>query len=168
MAITSRNKSKWVIQLKSSHVRYASAYVFITFVVLLFLNVYSFETSKTLFFTSKETTLIERCDLAASRISQLDKFNRQNIAGAVLQLGSTKTSQLLVTNATGRLLYDSHNTSDIKIEYITIPEVLQALEGEKVFNGTYKKGALQSRAAVPIYASNVLIGCVYIIDNDSL
>lgn len=98
----------------------------------------------------------------------MDKINRQNISGAVLQLGSTKTSQLLVTDATGRLLYDSHNTADINIQYITIPEVLQALNGEKVFNGTYKKGALQSRAAVPIYALNKLIGCVYIIDNDSL
>jgi len=167
LAITSRNNSKWIIQLKSSQFRYAFTYIVVTFLVLLFLNIYSFETSKTLFFTGKETALLERCDLAATRISQLDKVNRQNISGAVLQIGNTKTSPLLVTDLNGRLIYDSNNTADINIQYLSFPEVLKALNGKKAFSGTYEKGALQSRAAVPIYASNRLIGCVYIIDNDA-
>ena len=48
--------------------RQGMAYVCITFVVLLFLNIYCSQTSQQLFIQSKEESMIEKCQLASDEI----------------------------------------------------------------------------------------------------
>ena len=142
-------------------------YIFVTMLVLLFLNVYSSDISQTLFFTGKEASMIEKCNLAAAEISRLEVLNKDTVTNAVSQLESPQVSRLMVTNSAGLVIYDSASEVEDQAVYALFPEILKALEGNNVFTGNYLNGNIQSRAATPIYSYGTLNGCVYMMENDS-
>ena len=90
--------------------RYALVYVTITFIVLLLLNFYCSEVSQTLFNKSKETSMIEKCQLAADEIAGLEVINSSTVAGAVNEMASLKVARLVITDQSSRVLYDNLNT----------------------------------------------------------
>ena len=166
MAITSVDKPRVVDQFKSTHFRYAITYIVITFIVLLFLNLYSSQISQKLFYKSKETSMIEKCQLAAAEISAEDVLNTKTVNNAVKQMGSLRVSRLVITDRNGIALYDSSESSQVG-HCMVLPEIVQALESNDVFSWNYRDGAMQSRAATPIISYDTLIGCVYMMEYDT-
>ena len=142
-------------------------YVFITSVVLLFLNIYCSETSQKLFYQSKETSMIEKAQLAAAEIGDLEVLNRSTVASAVSQMGSLRVTRLIVTDQSGVAIFDSLEDSDATGRYVLFPEVVQALRGNDVFTWHYKDSAMESRAATPIMSYGTLEGCVYMMEYDT-
>ena len=147
-------------------------YVVITFVVLLFLNFYCAHASQRLFYLSKETSMIEKCQLASDEISNLEVVNSATITGIVNQMDSLKSTRLLVTDQTGLVLYDSRNNASGT--YALLPEIMKALGpnevggyGNDVFSWKYQNGAMDSRAATPIVYYGNIIGCVYMTEYDT-
>lgn len=140
-------------------------YVVITFIVLLFLNIYSSKISQELFYKSKQASMIERCLLAASEIADLDIINSTTVSEAVSQIDSLRVTRLIITDQNCVSIYDSavETTGD----YILLPEVVQAIDGNKVFSWNYHDGTMQSRAATPIYSYGTTIGCVYMMECDT-
>ena len=166
MAITSVNKPKFGDQFKSTHFRYALAYIVITFVVLMFLNIYSSQISQELFYKSKETSMIEKCQLAASEISNVEILNITSVNNAVSQMDSLRVTRLVITDHNGIALYDSAETSAVG-KYMILPEIVQALDNNDVFSWSYQDGTMLSRAATPILSYDTLIGCVYMMEYDA-
>jgi len=166
LAITSVNKLKVFEQLKSTHFRYALTYIVITFVVLFFLNIYSSQVSQKLFYNSKESSMIEKCQLAASEISAEEVLNATTVQNVVKQMGSLRVTRLVVTDRHAVAIYDSASESQTD-RYMMLPEVVQALDGNDVFSWNYHDGAMQSRAATPIISYGTLIGCVYMMEYDA-
>ena len=154
------------IQLRSSQFRYALTYIVVTFLVMLFLNIYSSGSSQKLFFTNKESSMIEKCNVVADKVRTLEVLNNATVKNAIDQLSISKASRLLVTDSAGLVVYDSLSTVLDQDQYILFPEVVQALDGNNVFNGSYNSGIINSRAATPIYSYGTLIGCVYMMEND--
>ncbi len=140
-------------------------YVFITFLVLLFLNYYCAETSKALFYQGKETAMKEKCILAADDIAKLEVINPTTVAGYVKQLDSLKVHRLLVTDQNGLTLYDSAGTA--QGTFALLPEIVLAIRGNDVVTCQYHAGTMQSRAAVPILYYGTTIGSVYMMEYDS-
>ena len=123
--------------------------------------------SQTLFFTSKKDAMIEKCNIAANKISDLEVLNDTTINSAISQLESTKVSRLIITDASGIMLYDSNGNTIESIQYVLFPEVITALNGNNVFSGRYRDGTIRSCAATPIYSYGTLIGCVYMMEIDA-
>ena len=165
MVITSRSKSRFFEQFKSTHFRYALTYIVITFVVLLFLNLYSFGISQKLFYNSKEISMIEKCQLAASEISSEEVLNTTTVNRVVEQMGHLRVSRLVVVDRNGVALYDSATESQIG-KYVLLPEIIVALGSNDVFSWNYRDGDMYSRAATPIISYDTLIGCVYMMEYD--
>ncbi len=147
-------------------------YVVITFVVLLFLNIYCANISHMLFYQSKEASMIEKCQLASDEIGTLEVLNATTVSGIVGQMESLKTTRLLVTDQWGVALYDS--SDKLVGNYTLFPEIVQALrvsqaapEGYDVFSWSYHDGAMDSRAATPIISYGSVVGCVYMTDYDT-
>jgi len=147
-------------------------YVVITFVVLLFLNIYCSNASQRLFYLNKEASMIEKCHLAADEISSLEVVNTSTITGLLNQLESLKVTRMIVTDQSGVALYDSSGT-DVG-SYVLLPEVLKALEvspgapvGNNAFSWHYYDGIMDSRAATPIVYYGTIIGCVYMTEYDT-
>lgn len=148
------------------------AYVGITFLFLLVLNIYCFGISQRLFYQSKETSMIEKCQLASDEIATLEVLNPTTVAGIVSQMESLKITRLLVTDQSGIALYDSDGTA--LGSYVLLPEIMQALgmdasapEGHDVFSWFYHDGVMDSRAATPIICYGTLAGCVYMTEHDT-
>ena len=149
--------------------RYAAIYVIITFIVLLILNIYYSTVSEQLFYRSKESSMIEKCQLAASEISALEVLNNSTISEAVSQMGSLKVTRMIVTDQAGMIIYDT--LPDRIGTYGLFPEIVVAMRdrGNDVFSWWYhyQDGAMQSHAATPLLSYGNLIGCVYIMEHDT-
>ena len=111
--------------------------------------------------------MVEKCNMAATEISRLEVLNRDGVISAVSQMERDNVSRLIVTDAAGTVIYDSSGTTNEGKHFVLFPEVVQALDGNSVFSGNYHAGNIQSRAATPIYSYGTMIGCVYMMENDS-
>ena len=163
MAIISRSK-EGALRYGSSQVRYAAVYIVMTFLVLLFLNVYSSETSRQLFYRSKHTAMKDKVLLVSAAVGGQEVLNADTARAAIEPLGNLKTARLLITDDSGRIVYDS---AGIQAEYCLLPEVVEALRGNDVITIDYRSGIMTSRAAAPILSRNSLTGCVYILEYDA-
>ena len=145
--------------------RYAVVYMVITFVVLLILNIYCSEISQELFYKSKETSMIEKCQLAADEIAALEVINASTVSGAVEEMVSLKVTRLIITDHNALILYDSLDSEPTG--YALLPEIVRAMEGNDVFFSQYRDGAIQSHAATPIISFRTTLGCVYMMEYDT-
>ena len=111
--------------------------------------------------------MIEKCHLAAAEISKLEITNPTTVATAVSELGSLKVSRLMVTDQSGKIIYDTENLKGNPGKYALFPEIMQALDLNNVFSWNYYGGTMQSRAATPIVSYGILTGCVYMMEYDT-
>jgi len=135
-------------------------YVAITFVVLIFLNIYCSITCQQLFYQSKKESMIEKCMLVSDEIATLDVLNNTSISAIVGQMESLKLSRMLVTDQTGKIIYASDN--ERLGTYVFYPEIAQAIAGNDVCTWNYQDGSTDCRAATPIVYYGTIVGCVYI------
>ena len=165
MAITSENESV-SHRYRSAQFLYAMTYVVITLAALIFLNFYCSRVGENLIYRNKEHSLLEKGGLARDELSQLDSLNSTGITCAIGQLESLTVSRLLVTDSGTTALYDS--TGEAVGQHILLPEVLEALNGQDCFSGSYHKGVVFCRAAVPIFKAGKVVGCVYMTETDGI
>ena len=110
--------------------------------------------------------MIEKCQLAAASISDLEILNGTTVSTAVLQMDSLKVSRLIITDQYGIVLHDSQATDSIIGQYALFPEIARALSGNDVFSWSYHDGAMASKAATPIMSYGTTIGSVYMMEYD--
>ena len=164
MVITSKNDSR-SLRYGSNQIRFAVVYIVLTFLVLLLLNFYTSETSQQVFYRSKHTALMDKILLVSAAVGDQEVLNADTAAAAIAPLGNLKVARLLVTDDSGRMVYDSQGTVDGQ-EFCLFPEVVQALRGNDVIAIDYQDGVMISRAAAPILSHNALTGCAYILEYD--
>ena len=167
MVITSENRPRALPRYQNTQFRNSITYVVITFAVLMFLNIYCSRTSQMLFYQSKEASMIEKCQIAASDISELEVLNPSTVSAAVARMESMRLTRLVVTNQAGMAIYDSAVSGTESDRYMLFPEIVIALRGNDVFSWQYHDGTMQSRAATPVYSYGVLVGCVYMMEYDA-
>lgn len=109
--------------------------------------------------------MVEKCQLAASAISDLDVVNPTTVKNAVSGVGNLRANRILVTDRFGMAIYDTAEQTDTG-NYVLFPEVVEALHSNDVFTWQYNDGTMQSKAAVPIISYGTLIGVVYIMEYD--
>lgn len=165
MAIISKSEKR-ALRCGSSQLRYGVFYVLITFVSLLFLNIYCSETSQRLFYQSKHSAMLNKVLLVSTAVGEQEVLNTDTAAAAVQSLGNLKVTRLIVTDVSGRLVFDSLDSAS-QPELCLYPEVVQALQGNDVITIDYHDGVMVSRAAAPILSYNTLTGCAYILEYDA-
>lgn len=166
MAITSKNDPNSLVQYKSTHFRYAVTYIVITFAVLLFLNIYSSKTNQALFYNSKQSSMLERCYLASTEISELQVINQNTVSEALSSISNLRVSRVIVTDEFAKIIYDS-STNSLEDQYALFPEIVSSLSSNDVFSWKYSDSTMVSKAATPIISYGSLIGCVYMMEYDT-
>jgi signal transduction histidine kinase len=172
LVITSENNKTNYRGYGKTQFRYALTYILVTAVALLILNIYCSSISQKLFYQSKESSMIEKCQLASDEIATLDVVNPATVSHIINQMESLKISRLVVTDQTGLVLYD--NVDLAEGSYAMFPEILRAMGknsvggyGNDVFSWKYDNGTMDSRAATPIVCYGSIIGCVYMTEYDT-
>ncbi len=167
MVIISKNKRSGRIRYGSNQFRYSSIHVAITFVVMVFLNLYSSDMCHRLFYQTKELAMQEKTQLVASTVAEQNVLNADTAQAAVSELEGFLSTRLILTDASGKCVYDSLEEVDASGEYCLFPQIVEALEGNDVFTWRYHDGVIESQASSPILSYNNLIGCVYIMEYDT-
>ena len=151
----------------SLQVKFGLSYILIIAAVLLLLNTYPLRVSQDLVFRSKEATLESSVSVMVYSLSGLDHLTEENVAQAMAVVEETGMSRILVTDETGRVLYDTRETGSAVGEYAFYTEIVQALLGSDVFTSTYQNGAFRSRASSPVLYQSQVIGAVYAYEYDT-
>ena len=111
--------------------------------------------------------MVERCLIAASEISKAEVLNNTTVTDALSQLGSLKTTRLIVTDQAGMAIYGSYEQNSVLGKYALLPEIVLALKCNDTFTSRYHDGAIQSQAATPILSYGTIAGCVYMMEYDT-
>ena len=134
---------------------------------LVFLNIYSAANTRELMFQAKYTSVQDKVQVVASSFETAESLSADTVDQVISVLGDINVSRLLITDAEGKVLYDSLAQRSAVGQYALLEAVSQALGGNDVFHCAYHSGALQSYAAVPIMSRRSAIGCVYVMDFDA-
>lgn len=110
--------------------------------------------------------MLERCQLVAVDVSELDVLNHSTVSRAVSALGNLRVSRIIVTDKAGIGIYDSFPQKEAIGKYVLYPEIVDALRGNDVFTWQYKGAKMLSKAACPIINGNTIVGTVYLVEYD--
>ncbi len=150
----------------SLQVKFSLSYISIIVAVLVLMNTYPLTVSEDLVFRSKETTLKSTVSVLTTALTGLSELNEENVAAALTVAEEVGVSRILVTDAAGRVLYDTRETDSALGRYAFYTEIVQALRGNDVFRVAFDEGAFQSRCASPVIYRNQTIGTVYAYEYD--
>jgi len=167
LGIISESKKTKYRRYGSIQLRYAMTYVVITFVVLLFLNIYCSEISQMIFYENKRESMLEKAQLTANEIGNLSVLNNETLSQALAKTNDLKVTRLIVTDASGLVIHDTAMPDSGEARYALYPQVVSALRCNDVFSWYYSNGTIQSKSAVPVINYNTVIGCVYMMEYDS-
>lgn len=165
----------------SLRTRFTLSYVIIITVVLVLMNTYPMLAMQSLIFRNKEVTLKSQISIITTNLAKLETLNSEGVAQVMTALQSDSVGRMLVTDESGLILYDTETyaaetETDADGEsadaagsdrYALFQEVVQALDGQVVFQSSYRDGAFRSGAASPVVYRNVVIGAVYLYEYDA-
>ena len=152
---------------RSSQLRYAVAYILLTAVVLLFLNIYTSTKMRTMIFGAQQQSLEDKAQLVTTALLQLDDLSASKTEQAINSLDDLRTTRTVVTDAFGMAVYDSMETGNAEGKLLLFPEIVNALYGNDTFYCVYSDGAIESRIAVPLVKNGVTTGIVYMMQYDT-
>ena len=135
--------------------------------VLVLMNTYPLLVSEDLVFRSKQSTMQDSVTVIASSLAGLETLTEENVKQAMAVVEETGISRILITDESGRILYDTRETGSSVGEYAVYTEVVLALTGNDAFSISYQGGAFRSRSAAPVLYQNQVIGAVYAYEYDT-
>ena len=150
----------------SLQVKFGLSYILVIAAVLVFMNTYPLIVSENLVVRSKQTTLQSSVSVMVTALSGLEELSEENVASAMTLVEDTGISRILVTDAAGRILYDTRETDGAVGRYGLYTEIVQALQGYDAFYADFTDGAFRSRAASPVIYRSQTIGAVYAYEYD--
>ena len=103
----------------SLQVKFGLSYILVIAAVLVFMNTYPLIVSENLVVRSKQTTLQSSVSVMVTALSGLEELSEENVASAMTLVEDTGISRILVTDAAGRILYDTRETDGAeKMQYM--------------------------------------------------
>ncbi len=164
--------------LDSLQAKYALSYMAVFAVILILLNTYPLIASEDLLFTSKQDALKSQVNMMSSALMELESLSRDQVIRVMNLLDDGEADQILVTDPSGLILYDS--TTDERgygetvapsdkeepRRYALKQEIVRALQGNVVAATRYEDAVFYSVSAAPVVYRGMVIGCIYIGEAD--
>ena len=152
---------------KSIQSRYALTYLGVIAVIIVLLNTYPLLMAQKMVFQSKESALKRQALAIGTALGVTETLAAEGVEQAMLLLEELSATRILVTDASGLILYDTSKLDNHLYDYALLGEVAAALGGMDVFRCEYRDGALRSRAAAPVVYRGVTLGAVYLYEYDA-
>ena len=115
--------------------------------MLLLLNTYPLLVSEDLVFHAKATNLQSSVSVMVNSLSGLARLTEENVSDAMALTEEAGLSRVLVTDGSGRVLYDTRETDSAVGSLALYTEIVRALLGYDAFSCTYQRGDFRSRAS---------------------
>lgn len=153
---------------RSIQMKYALAYLSVIAVVILLLNTYPLLMAQNMVFQSKEDSLKRQALAIGTALGVTETLTAEGVEQAMMLLEELSATRILVTDASGLILYDTSELDNRLYDYALLGEVAAALRGQDVFRSEYREGAFRSRAAAPVVYRGETLGAVYLYEYDGV
>ena len=161
------SKQRKIRFFQSIQTKYALTYLAVIAAILVLLNTYPILVSEDLIFKSKQASLQNQTAVVASALAGLESLSAEGVEQVMNQLDDTGLTRIMVTDASGMILYDTQEGGGTLYRYAMIREVANALDRNTVFCSEFVEGQFQSIAALPIVYRNMVIGAVLLYEEDA-
>ena len=152
---------------RSIQLKYALTYLLVVTAILLVMNTYPLLMVENMVFSSKESTLKRQTLVIGSALAVSETLTRESVDQTMAVLEEVQGTRVLITDASGLILYDSSTLDNRLGTYALMPEVVAALRGQDVARSEYREGAIRCRAAAPVTYHTTTLGAVYLYEYDS-
>jgi signal transduction histidine kinase len=116
------------------------------------------------FYGNKQSSMLEKAQLAAHELESLDIMTTNNVKQALNVIDDKNLARIIVTDHSGKVIYDS---VDPNTQYALMPQIISALDSIDIFTWHYDSGVIQAEAAVTIVNYDMVAGCLYIMEYDT-
>ena len=161
------SKQRKIRFFQSIQTKYALTYLAVIAAILVLLNTYPILVSEDLIFKSKQASLQNQTAVVASALAGLESLSAEGVEQVMNQLDDMGLTRIMVTDASGMILYDTQEGGGTLYRYAMIREVANALDRNTVFCSEFVEGQFQSIAALPIVYRNMVIGAVLLYEEDA-
>ena len=148
----------------STQLRSALAYILLTAVALVGLNLYASGTIRNIMIADRQRSMEGKAQVLTSALLQLDGLTTAELSATVEALDEPQTTRTVITDAHGYALYDSLEIGNGEGKLLLFPEMVQALRGNQAFYSRYKGQAIESRLGVPLMRNGEILGAVYLME----
>ncbi len=155
-------RGKATLQMK-----FSLSYILVIAAVLILLNSYPLLVSQNLMVKSSQNNLRSAAKVIESALMGLEKLTRENVATALEGLDESSADRVMVTDAAGRVLYDTRDGGNAVGKYALYSVVTVALRGDDASYCRYDGTAFLSRVATPVVYHNQIVGAVYAYSYDT-
>ena len=162
-----REREKGVPFYHSIRSKYALTYLLVVAAILIVMNTYPLLMAENMVFTSKEETLKRQALVISSTLGVSETLTRESVEQTMALLEEVQGTRVLVTDASGLVLYDSSTLDNRLGGYALMGEVAAALRGLDASRSEYRDGAIRTRAAVPVMYHGMTLGAVYLYEYDA-
>lgn len=158
----------WLRRLLCSlRFRITAAFFVLLVATLVIINYYPVQLMREQVITTKESELLSAATTLAAALEGYPSLTEDNVYNTVRLLDVMRERRILVTNASGVVIYDSSQTAAVVGRLAVFPEIIAALSGKDVFRCRYDEEAFESSAAAPVMRSSETAGAVYFYDYDT-
>lgn len=152
---------------RSIQTKYALTYLVVIAAIIVVMNTYPLLMAENMVFTSKENTLKRQALTIGSALAVSESLTEEGVEQAMALLEDMQGTRVLVTDASGLILYDTSALSNRRADYALMGEVVAALRGKDEFRSEYRDGAFHTRVAVPAVYRGMILGAVYLYEYDA-
>ena len=152
---------------RSIQAKYALTYLLVVAAILIVMNTYPVLMAENMVFTSKESTLKQQALVVSSTLAVSETLTREGVEQTMTLLEEAQGARVLVTDASGLILYDSSTLDNRVGGYALTGEVAAALRGHDASRSEYRDRAIRTQAAVPILYHGMTLGAVYLYEHDA-
>lgn len=154
------------VKPNSVQLQFIAVFFAVFLLMLILLNSYPLFVSRDLVFSSKESSLQAQASVMSSSLGALEALNEEDVARVMELLDVMPLNRILITNASGKVLYDTSSTDPRVGSFALLSEINLALTGKNVFYSKLSDNAFMSRAAAPVMNKGVVLGAVYLYEYD--
>ena len=160
------SEKKRVMFTRRVQFKLVAGFIALITALIVMLNTYPVSASRDMVFAEKQSSLLEQAAVISSSLSALDTLTGDSTAQVVELLGVSGLERLVITDAAGRVLYDTASSS-AEGRVVLFAEIIRALSGQQVFWSRFADGAFLSHAAIPISRGGTTLGAVYLCEYDT-
>ena len=127
---------------RSIRSKYAMTYLLVVAAILLLMNTDPLLMVENMVFSSKESTLKRQALVVGSALAVSETLTRESVEQTMAVLEEVQGTRVLVTDASGLILYDSSTLDNRLGDYALMPEVVAALRGKDVARSEDRKSVV--------------------------
>jgi signal transduction histidine kinase len=156
-----RERSVKLRMVSSLRFKIFIAFILLAFVLLLVFNTYPVSMIRRQLLQAREAEMRSGFATLSAALESAGLVDYETASTAVSILDIGRDNRVLVTDGSGRVIYDNLKSSDIIGKAVLFPEIIEALYGSDVFSCRYGAEAFVYRVACPVMHDGRVIGAVY-------